>query len=80
MSMSAENLRYGGLALDQAAERLIGQVREALTEREALLVASSAPMSVMLRTGDLLRIPDVDFYNEAGLSAEILLLVRTGAL
>jgi hypothetical protein len=75
--MSAEDLRYGGLALDQAAEGLIGQVREALTEREALLVASSAPMSVMLRTGDLLRIPDVDFWNEAGLSAEIALLVRT---
>jgi hypothetical protein len=39
-------------------------------EGDAWWIARNAPMSVLLRAGDLLRIPRVDYYNQIALAAE----------
>jgi hypothetical protein len=58
--------------LDQAGRNLIREVHAAATDRDALWVATSAPMTVLQRAADFLHIPGVDFKNEAGLSVEVV--------
>lgn len=71
---------YGSAELDQDATALIDQARQASSRREALWIVTSAPLAVVMRCGDLLSVPDVDFLNEAGLAVEVLDRLRAGAL
>ena len=49
-------------------------------EGDAWWIARSAPMDVLLRAGDLLRIPHVDFYSQISLADEVTRAARQPAI
>lgn len=72
--------------LDPAAKALIAAVRAApegevlwTKEGDARWIARSAPMGVLLRAGDLLRIPYLDFYSQITLAEEVTRAARGAA-
>ena len=73
--------------LDAPAGALIAALRAApegdvlwSKEGDAWWIARRAPMDVLLRAGDLLRIPDVDFYNQIALADEVTRAARGSAI
>lgn len=72
--------------LDAPAGALIAALRAApeagepwIREGDARWIARSAPMAVLLRAGDLLRIPDLDWYSQIALADEVTRVARDPA-
>jgi hypothetical protein len=73
--------------LDAPAGALIAALRAApegdvlwSKEGDSWWIGRNAPMAVLLRAGDLLRIPDVDFYSQIGLADEVTRAARAPAI
>lgn len=73
--------------LDAPAGALIVALRAApeghvlwVKEGDALWIARNTPRDVLLRAGDLLRIPHVDFYNKISLAEEVTRIARGPAI
>ena len=73
--------------LDAPAGALIAALRAApegdvlwTKEGDAWWIARNAPMDVLLRAGDLLRIPHVDHYSQIGLADEVTRAARGPAI
>ena len=73
--------------LDAPAGALIVALRAApeghvlwVNEGDALWIARNTPRDVLLRAGDLLRIPHVDFYNKISLAEEVTRVARGPAI
>jgi hypothetical protein len=73
--------------LDPPAAALIAALRAApegdvlwTREGDARWIARNAPMAVLLRAGDLLRIPHADFYSQLTLAEEVTRAARGAAI